>query len=108
MGIFDRWRRKRIVTETPARPPTPISELSPEVQDEIVDLVARYERLVARREELQQERSDLTTKLDRGELTPIEFRKQLMAKIQEAAQVSENLRVTAARLTALGYRGVLR
>ena len=85
----------------------PLSEMEPDKQNEIVTLVAEYERLSARREELQEERRELTARLDRGELTPIEFRKQLMEKIQEAAQVSENLKDTSAKLTALGYRGVL-
>ncbi|MGY5852314.1 MAG: hypothetical protein RTU92_01965 [Candidatus Thorarchaeota archaeon] len=123
MGLFDRRRRRKETKKvgivrgrehmTPARPmaePTPppdLDRMTPEAQGEIVTLVAEYERLVARREELQVERGQLTAQLDRGDLTAIEFRKQLMVKIQEAAQVSETLKETSGKLTALGYRGVL-
>ncbi len=113
MGIFDKWRRKKhraemSGTKVPAPRPISAREMSSEVQAEIVSLVAEYEQLYKRRSELQAERSELTERLDRGELTAIEFRKLLMEKIQEAAQVAESLKATAARLTELGYRGVLR
>ncbi len=115
MGLFDRWRRKgirrtpttRVVEGAKPTRPSSIDDLSTTVQGEIVTLVAHYERLVKQRATLQVERGDLTNQLDRGELTAIAFRKQLMAKIQEAAQVAENLRATVSRLTELGYRGVL-
>jgi len=80
------------------KPPRDVETKSPEVQGEMISLVTEYERLVLRRKELQNERGDLTNQLDRGELTAIEFRKQLMAKIQEAAHVLENLRETAAKI----------
>lgn len=123
MGLFDSWRRKKtqvqparvkgreIMTPGSAVPEperTPMVEaLPPEQQSELVDLVAEYERLYQRREELQNERSDLTSRLDNGELTALEFRKELMNRIQEAASVSDKLKETAAKLTAMGYRGVL-
>jgi chromosome segregation ATPase len=69
-------------------------------------LLAEYQRLVQRREALTTERTELTTRLDRGELTAAQFHKELRARIQEAAQVSENLRATAARLSELGYTGL--
>ncbi|TFG33714.1 hypothetical protein EU527_07055 [Candidatus Thorarchaeota archaeon] len=116
MGLFDSWRRKRepaatVKLEKPAKPlpavgDRPTSEVGGESQD-IVNLVAEYERLVKRREELQIERGELTEQLDRGELDASEFRVQLMTRIQEASQVSENLRTVSSKLTALGYRGVL-
>ena len=73
-----------------------------------MSLVAEYERLVRRRDELQRERSQLTIRLDNGELSPIEFRKELMARIQEAASVAERIKEVSSRLIALGYRGILR
>ena len=116
MGLFDSWRRKResATTVKLEKPPKPLpvskeetSEEKKPVDNEVVQLVAEYERLVKRREELQVERGELTSKLDRGEIDANEFRQQLMSRIQEAAQVSENLRTTSAKLTSLGYRGVL-
>lgn len=116
MGLFDSWRRKRepvatVKLEKPAKPLPVIKEETgerEEVKDaDIVAFVAEYERLIKRREELQIERGQLTEKLDNGELDANEFRKQLMSRIQEASQVSENLRSISAKLTALGYRGVL-
>ena len=122
MGLFDRWRRKEpekkvgqtrirgaeiVRTDSvPSVAPEAV-DLSPAEQDEIVTLVAEYERLSKRRVELQEERGALTNRLDSGELSATEFRKLLMEKIQEAAQVSESLKTTSSRLTALGYRGVL-
>ncbi len=123
MGLFDSWRRKKkhvqparvrgreIMTTGPAvkepEKAPPVEALPPEQQGELVNLVAEYERLYQRREELQAERSDLTARLDNGELTALEFRKELMSRIQEAAIVSEKLKETASRLTAMGYKGVL-
>jgi predicted transcriptional regulator len=115
MGLFDSWRRRRrresVKLAEPEKKETTESEIEgeegPRDNGDIVSLTADYERLVARREELQVERGELTKRLDRGEIDADQFRKELMARIQEAAQVSENLRATAAKLTALGYRGVL-
>jgi len=114
MGLFDSWRRKKkpvapVQLTEPQKPK--IEETKPSVsetagQPEDVDLlIAEYERLVQRREELQAERQEITATLDRGELDPDEFRRELMNRIQEAATVSENLRITATKLTKLGYRG---
>jgi len=116
MGLFDSWRRKRKTKEVVKLKEPEIkkteqvtsedTETKAEPED-VVGLVAEYERLVQRREELQVERRDLTATLDRGEIDPNEFRKELMNRIQEAATVSEKLRVTATKLTSLGYRGIL-
>ena len=120
MGLFDRWRRKRedkrettvkgreiLTSKPPSAIVKPVRDLSPEDQSELAALVAEYERLKKRREELQQERGELTERLDRGELTPIEFRKELMSRIREASQVTEKLKSTSSRLTSMGYRGIL-
>lgn len=117
MGLFDKWRRKKkpalqpvarlsekIVTEAETSTAVHITEREPET---IVSLLKKHEDLVHRREELQKERENLTRKLDEGKLDTTEFRKELMARIQEAAQVSENLRETQIELTQLGYRGTL-
>ncbi|MHA1653395.1 MAG: hypothetical protein ACTSYX_10060 [Candidatus Thorarchaeota archaeon] len=124
MGLFDSWRRRRktgtaerariksreilVSDSAPTTAPAPPTELPPETQAEVVSLVAEYERLVRRRDELQRERSQLTIRLDNGELSPIEFRKELMARIQEAASVAERIKEVSSRLIALGYRGILR
>lgn len=126
MGLFDSWRRKKaqqsepktvvrgreiMRTEAPkqavpaARPITTAVQ-KPAAQSEMNSLLAEYQRLVQRREALTTERTELTTRLDRGELTAAQFHKELRARIQEAAQVSENLRATAARLSELGYTGL--
>lgn len=115
MGLFDGWRRKRKSESTvrlhrPEMPKSvidaaPIASAEGDVVDD-VNLVAEYERLIQRRESLQVEREELTAKLDRGEIEPGAFRKELMNKIQEAATISENLRVTAIKLTSQGFRGV--
>jgi hypothetical protein len=116
MGLFDGWRRKQkkkatVQLKEPVKPKTEVSSSgdveSKAESEDVVSLVAEYERLVQRREELQVERRELTATLDRGEIDPDEFRKELMNRIQEAATVSENLRATATKLTTLGYRGVL-
>lgn len=115
MGLFDSWRRKRkrepVRLAEPKKKTETEGELEPEegvnATGDVVSLTAEYERLVARREALQVERGKLTKRLDHGEIDADQFRKELMARIQEAAQVSENLRETSAKLTALGYRGVL-
>ena len=100
MGLFDSWRRKKkkdtrttVKAREIMRPTEPLPEkdrsapdlesLDPETQGEIVQLVAEYERLSRRRQELQEERGTLTDRLDNGELTAIEFRKELMTRIQE-------------------------
>lgn len=73
----------------------------------ITTLLVKYENLVERREALSVERVALTDKLEAGKIKATEFRKELMMRIQEAAQVSENLRETMAKLAQLGYRGTL-
>ncbi len=114
MGLFDSWRRKKkpVATVQITAPKKLKTEETPQSVSEVVGeseaadvLIAEYERLVQRREELQVERQEITATLDRGELDPDEFRRELMNRIQEAATVSENLHITAAKLTALGYRG---
>jgi len=116
MGLFDSWRRKKkskatVRLQEPEKPKSvkdDTAEISVKAEaDDLVDLVAEYERLVKRREELQVERGMLTVKLDHNEIEPDDFRKELMSKIQEAAAVSETLRIAAAKLTSRGYRGVL-
>ena len=124
MGLFDSWRRKKRTdvqptrvkgreimtsgTHVPEPERTPLVDALPvEEQNALVALVAEYERLYQRREELQNERSELTIRLDNGELTALEFRKELMNRIQEAAAVSDKLKETAAKLTSMGYKGVL-
>jgi len=87
--------------------PTSTEGVSEEHGDEVISLVAEYERLVKRREQLQAERGELTEKLDRGEISPTDFRKKLMSKIQEASTVSDKIKRTSSKLTQLGYRGVL-
>jgi predicted transcriptional regulator len=115
MGIFDRWRRKEqpktvIKLQEPKKPIAPELKTSGEPAatkpTDVNSLIAEYERLTLRREELQAERRELNERLDRGELSPDEFRTHLMDRIQEAAQVTENLRYTSAKLISLGYRGL--
>ncbi len=121
MGLFDSWRRRgkkrqerttvrarEILVSDGVTTPTPAMVVPPEAEEEVVKLVAEYERLVRRRDELQEERGQLTLRLDSGELTAIEFRKELMSRIQEAAQVAERIKQVSSRLIELGYRGVLR
>ena len=118
MGLFDSWRRRRRKQEFTAlkdrrssevKAPTPTrpDELTPVEKGDVDNLVTLYEELHKRRAKLHTERSQLTHQLDNGELTALQFRKQLMLKIQEAAQVSDSLKETASRLIELGYRGVL-
>ncbi len=116
MGLFDGWRRKRkreaaVKLQEPKMSKSVESRVSEAIEEseqvDTVSLVAEYERLIQRKEILQVERGELTTKLDRGEIEADDFRKELMNRIQEAAEVSEKLRITAAKLTSLGYRGVL-
>jgi len=116
MGLFDSWRRrKRKRTEFEKRRETKktvfevaadgsIKSAEPET---IASLLGKYYSLVERRDALSVERKDLTTKLEDGKLNATEFRKELMARIQEAAQVSETLRDMIAKLSQLGYRGTL-
>jgi regulator of replication initiation timing len=116
MGLFDRWRRKKSSPTTVSKPPVTkkaVSELSsddtiiPSNLDSIKALLGEYDNLVERREALSVERENLTLRLERGEIEATEFRKELMSRIQEAAKVSESLRETSARLSELGYRGIL-
>ncbi len=46
-------------------------------------------------------------RLDRGEITAQEWRKSLMSRTQEAAQLAEKLRIARSRLKFLGYTGLL-
>ncbi|MFX0045788.1 MAG: hypothetical protein ACFE8Z_08075 [Candidatus Hermodarchaeota archaeon] len=119
MGIFDRWRRKKppevkstvkareiMTSQGPMQRVTPRPSLvkpGTEAASEVDTLLAEHHRLLQKREDLQKKRTELTTKLDSGELGAIEFRKQLMAMIQEASQVSESLRNNASKLTSLGH-----
>ncbi|MBD3407395.1 MAG: hypothetical protein GF411_14860 [Candidatus Lokiarchaeota archaeon] len=120
MGLFDRWRRKEkkktktvvkgreiMRVEAPERKPkTEEVEKTPESKEKIAKLIAEYQRLVERREELQRERSELTRRLDSGELTAIQFRKELMNRIQEAARITDGIRETSTALIELGHPGV--
>jgi hypothetical protein len=119
LGLFDRWRRKKLpetkrtvkareimTSQGPMPRATPRPSLvtpGSEAASEVEALLAEHHRLLQRRDDLQKERADLTLKLDSGELSATEFRKQLMAMIQEASQVSDNLRSNASRLTSLGH-----
>ena len=116
MGLFDGWRRKRkreatVKLQEPKMSKSVESKVSEDIKEseqvDTVSLVAEYERLIQRKEILQVERGELTAKFDSGEIEADDFRKELMNRIQEAAEVSEKLRTTAAKLTSLGYRGVL-
>jgi regulator of replication initiation timing len=75
-------------------------------QSEVNGLVAEYERMVERRKALQTEKDELTARMDKGEITAQQWRRQLMASTQEAAQLSEKIRVISARLRWLGYSGL--
>ncbi len=116
MGLFDSWRRrkqKRIEFEKRRETKRVVSEVAADESirssepETIASLLGQYYSLVERREALSVERKDLTTRLEEGKLKATEFRKELMARIQEAAQVSETLREMIAKLTQLGYRGTL-
>jgi hypothetical protein len=121
LGLFDRWRRgkkdekaKKAIRGREIYQPTgtakvdrkSVEELGPVEAGEVSKLLAEANQLIQRREELQTERGALLKRLDKGELTAIEFRKELMARIQEGAQVSEDLRKISSRLTQLGHPGV--
>jgi hypothetical protein len=106
MGLFDWWRRKK-------RPKRPVQVQSIEKpnnveqqSEEVGDLIQQYESLLQRKEELQQARSELTKKLETGEIDPDDFRKDLMEIIQDGATNSEKLHDIGIKLTALGYKGV--
>ena len=111
MGIFDNWRRKKLKAEAKSSKPSvkprkPVKMTEDGKQDMDV-LLAEHEKLTLRREELQSEREVLTKRLDGGELTALEFRKELMSRIQEASSVSDQLKDIAASLISMGYRGAL-
>ena len=74
--------------------------------EEVKNLLTEYNRLLVRKAELQQERGALTGRLDSGEISPDDFRKELMDIIQEAATVSDKIRETGVKLTSLGHRGL--
>ena len=122
MGLFDRWRRKKkdekavrrsirgreiyqpAGTERVER--RLIEELGVVESREVSKLLSEANQLIQRRKELQIERSNLLTRLDSGEISGIEFRKELRACIQESAQLSEDLRRISSRLIQLGHPGV--
>lgn len=106
MGLFDGWRRKKASQTKPQLKPPEKPKSTREEQEDSGNLLTEYNLLVKRRAELQEEREELTAKLDRGEIDPDVFRKELMGRMQEAATVSEKIRTSAAKLTSLGYRGV--
>lgn len=114
MGLFDSWRRKRkpqahVVIRKPKTSKSVEGEdTENSMESEQVDtasLIAEYEQLVQRKEKLMVDRSELTEKLTRDEISADDFRKALMKTIQEAATVSEKIRNTASTLTSLGFRG---
>ena len=116
MGLFDIWRRKKQKRTPDLKRRETRKFVSEEATDAsiesgepetITSLLGKYDSLVERREALSVERKDLTVRLEEGKLKAIEFRKELMSRIQEAALVSENLRETTAKLAHLGYRGIL-
>ncbi|RDE12902.1 MAG: hypothetical protein C4K49_09320 [Candidatus Thorarchaeota archaeon] len=126
MGLYDSSRRKKtqhpefkpvargresVRTEgprqgAPTAKPVVTGAARSAVRSETASLLAEYRKLVQRRGALTAERAELTTRLERGEITTAQFHKELRAKIQEAARVSENLSATAARLSELGYSGL--
>ena len=112
MGIFDGWRRKQ-KTERAVRLREPRKVLSAdEVPEKVSEtdhaaLLKEYQELVQRKEALHGERDELNVRLERGEIDANAFRKELMSRIQEAAEVSEKIRITGAKLVSLGYRGIL-
>ena len=112
MGLFDGWRRKKKFS-TPVKLREPKKVLSSdEVSEDVSEtdqatLLKEYQELVRRKEGLQTERDELNARLERGEIDATAFRKELMSRIQEAAEVSEKIRVTGAKLVSLGYRGIL-
>ena len=106
MGIFDGWRRK---TKSETKPQIKAPEKLQSAEISTADskkLLDKYNLLIQRRTELQEERQEFTAKLDRGEIDSDEFRKELMNRMQEAATISEKIQKAAAKLTSLGYRGV--
>jgi predicted nucleic acid-binding Zn-ribbon protein len=114
MGLFDSFRRRKEKTATPSlasgakdekQIPAPIGRDRPQAgKADVSELLQKRAQLYERREALQQERETLTTQLDNGELSASEFRKELMARIQEASQVSESIREIEGRLSAQGHR----
>ncbi|MHA1960712.1 MAG: hypothetical protein ACW99U_10790 [Candidatus Thorarchaeota archaeon] len=104
MGILDRLKRKITERSGDVRVPDAKSSRS---HPKTYSLVNEFEELEQRREEILLERDELARLLDAGEITAIEYRKQLMAKMQEAAQVTENMKAIASRLESMGYKGVL-
>ncbi|MDF1537770.1 MAG: hypothetical protein P1Q69_02590 [Candidatus Thorarchaeota archaeon] len=115
MGLFDSWRRKKttpVPTRQIAKPvvkpvvtgeDTETSSIGEE--SSIDELLVHYNERAARREDLQHERNKLTERLDTGEVSAIDFRKELMSLIQEAATVNDQLKETEGKLISLGYSG---
>jgi predicted nucleic acid-binding Zn-ribbon protein len=116
MGLFDSFRRKKkerpkpvLATEAKGEKqrPSKAGSFSPlPGQDDVNELLKKRAELYGRREALQHERESLTAQLDNGELSASDFRKELMARIQEASQVSEGIREIDGLLSALGHRVV--
>ncbi len=111
MGLFDSWRRKKktpIPTRQIAKPvvaaeDTAVGSIGEE--SSMDELLIHYNEQATRREELQHERNKLTERLDTGEISAIDFRKELMRIIQEAAAVNDQLKDTEGKLISLGYSG---
>ncbi|UCE10327.1 MAG: hypothetical protein JSW61_15370 [Candidatus Thorarchaeota archaeon] len=104
MGKFDRLRRIRVTKSEDVRDREGKTTRS---QSKMYSLVNEFEELEKRREEILLERDELARRLDAGEITAIEYRKQLMMKMQEAAQVTERMKALASKLEGMGYKGVL-
>ncbi len=84
------------------------SEVAPKKEEvtsseEIDTLLKQYQELIKKRDALIKDRQELTEKLDRGEVTPTEFRKILIEKIKENTQISMQIRDISAKLAKLGH-----
>ncbi len=107
MGIFDsllrkKYKKKMVHIEQKEKPvEKPV--VSKSSDDEINVLLEKYQRLIEKRDELIRTRQELTEKLDRGEVSPIEFRKILIEKIKENTEISMEIREISAKLAELGH-----
>ena len=109
MGIFDRLLRRRTnVTKTQIRTePVSLEVVQSESRTELVEQLTLYQRLKKSHRELISNKESLTMRMDRGEITGAQFRKELMACLLEAARIHDTIKKTAAHLVQLGYRGIL-
>ncbi|MHA1926986.1 MAG: hypothetical protein ACTSV2_00245 [Candidatus Thorarchaeota archaeon] len=108
MGLLDSWRRKKQKRPATTRRIVPKAvDAASDTEMNIPALLAEYEKLFHRREELQIERMALTKQLDDGDVTALQFRKELKKRIQEASDISDQLKGTAGHLISLGYTGTL-